>query len=225
MPARALPGTTVRLVSSGVPAIIHVTLAAGISVLQARRSARMRSEAGAGTLPISEECTSTPSPARSSSSCRPLQPATTGALPSARSCMSKSSAQSARSASRCSAQNARQPRAAELLLARPSAAPGGTGSRRRRTRAGCRPARPWSWRRRARRCGRRRSRPRTGRATSPRRAAGRRTCRSAGRSGPGRRSRRSRSGASPPARRSRRVPPAASISSQTAAAVERRSPS
>ena len=66
----------------------------------------MRSEAGAGTLPISEECTSTPSPARSSSSCRPLQPATTGALPSARSCMSKSSAQSARSASRCSAQNA-----------------------------------------------------------------------------------------------------------------------
>ena len=35
--------------------------------------------------PTNAECTSTPSPARSSSSCRPLQPATTGALPSSRS--------------------------------------------------------------------------------------------------------------------------------------------
>ena len=103
MPARALPGTTVRLVSSGVPAIIHVTFAAGIASWSAI-SARMSSEAGAGTEPISDECTSTPSPARSSSSCRPLQPATTGAEPSSPSCMSKSSAQSARSSSRCSAQ-------------------------------------------------------------------------------------------------------------------------
>jgi hypothetical protein len=104
MPARASPGTTVRLVSSGVPAIIQVTLAAGISSCSAI-SARMRSEAGARTEPISEEWTSTPSPARSSSSCRPLQPATTGAVPSSPSCMSKSSAQSARSASRCCSQN------------------------------------------------------------------------------------------------------------------------
>ena len=33
MPARALPGTTVRLTSSGVPAIIQVTFAAGIASL------------------------------------------------------------------------------------------------------------------------------------------------------------------------------------------------
>ena len=105
MPARALPGTTVRLVLAGVPAIIQVTLAAGTSSCSAI-TARMRSEAGAGTEPISEEWTSTPSPARSSSSCSPLQPATTGAVPSSLSCMSKSSAQSARSSSRWASQNA-----------------------------------------------------------------------------------------------------------------------
>ena len=91
MPARALPGTTVRLSSSGVPAIIHVTLAAGIASRRAT-IARARSVAGDGISAQNAECTSTPLPARSSSSCRPLQPATTGALPSSPSARSKSSA-------------------------------------------------------------------------------------------------------------------------------------
>ena len=104
MPARALPGTTVRLTSSGVPASIHVTLAAGIASRRAM-IARARSVAGDGTSAQKAECTSTPSPARSSSSCRPLQPATTGAQPSSPSWRSKSSAQSARSSSRWAAQN------------------------------------------------------------------------------------------------------------------------
>jgi 1-pyrroline-5-carboxylate dehydrogenase len=65
--------------------------------------------------------------------------------------------------------------------------PGGTGSAPTRTRGSTRRAHPWSWRRRGRRSARRSARRRTARRSTARPAAGRRTCRTAGRSGRARR--------------------------------------
>ena len=156
------PATTVRLTSSGVPASIHVTLAAGTASLSAThrprevdrrrghlgrraRSARRGRRRPRSSMLVAGPCT----PANTDAGLAPGR--------------SKSSAQSAAQLVAVGVAERREPRAAELLLALASRTPGGTGSAPTRTRASTRPARPWSWRRRARRCARRAPRRRTGR--------------------------------------------------------------
>ena len=184
MPARALPGTTVRLSSSGVPAIIQVTLAAGIASRRAT-IARARSVAGDGHVGpergVHVDAVAGPQlelvQALAAGHHRRAAVVALGEVEVERPVGAQLVA--VRGPERA------QPRAAELLLALHQQHLAARAAACRRRRAGRPPARPSSSRRRARRCARRRPRPRTARASSPTPAAARRTCRSAGRSGPG----------------------------------------